>query len=197
MEKVAITGRVASGKSVVARACQRLGYPVLEADEIVADLYQTDELKDIIQDYFGYAAFTPSGKIDKKWLRNRIFTNEKDRQWLEQLLWPRVWSAYELWWVKNRQQSLVFAVVPLLFEAGWQDRFDQIWLVTSPKEEALTRLQLRDHLSFAQAKVIYDLTIPDRQKRGLVNVIINNCGTISSLEQTVTRLLSSDDGKLS
>ncbi len=192
MERIAITGNLASGKSVVGQIIKKMNYPVIEADEVVNKLYETKELKDLLQDRYQLAVFRKDGKIDKNFLRKLIFNNHHERKYLEMIIWPRVWSYLEIWQYSQEKkgESKTFVIVPLLFEANWQDKFDKIWLVYSRPQDRLERAQIKRGINQDLARKILSSQIPDEKKRSKVDVIINNYDTIAELKQNVKNILA-------
>jgi dephospho-CoA kinase len=191
MKKIAITGNMGTGKSIVGSQLLALGYPVLDCDQVVAKLYQTSEVKDLLQAKFAYHVFHSDGQVNHKRLAQVIYTDETYRLWLQKIIWPRVKTEVELWLFGQdcQQQRQVFVLIPLLFEAGWQNDYDEVWLIYSSQTALLERLQLRDHLTLAQAKQRLATQIPDHKKRLLVSKILTNSGIIQDIKDEVKRLV--------
>jgi dephospho-CoA kinase len=191
MQKIAITGNMGTGKSLVKQILIAHNFQTLDSDEVVARLYQTPEIKDLLQEKFSYYAFYQDGSVNKRWLADKIFQDEHYRFWWQNLLWPKVKSQIELWFFaqEKKQARHTFVIVPLLFEANMQPMFDQTWLIFSQKEDILQRLQVRDKINLLLAKKRLATQIPDEKKRPLVDIIINNYGTIDELKQNVKKQL--------
>lgn len=191
MQKIAITGNMGTGKSVVGDFLRENGETVLEADELTRELYRSDEIRVLIEDYFGLGYFYSDGRVNKRKLAVRVFREEKDRRFLERIFWPRLREQVELWLYKQscRQKMRVFVIVPLLFEAGWQKMFEEIWLVTARRAEILARLQAREKISLAEAQARLMTQIPDREKLSQVQVVLKNNDEIGQLKQALQQVL--------
>lgn len=129
--------------------------------------------------------------MDQKKLATLIFSNTEERKFLERVFWPRIKSELELWFFKQerRQKTRVFILIPLLFEAGWEKMFTQIWLVTATKEEILWRLQLRYKISQIEAEKRLATQIPDEEKIDQVTLVIENNNSVEELRRRLTHLL--------
>ncbi|MBQ6154883.1 dephospho-CoA kinase [bacterium] len=191
MQKIAITGLIASGKSTISRYLQRRGFEVADADAIVNDLYQTSEIKDIMQSRFGWEIFLPDGEIDKRKLAQLAADEREIKSFLERVFWPRVAQEVQMWLFaqEKKGQKIVWVNVPLLFEAKMNGFFDEIWLVEADEELRLERLQQREHLSRQEAQKRLQM----RQKalyplEKISRVIVNN-ELISDLERQVEAVL--------
>ena len=74
---IAITGTMGSGKTEVVEILKSLKIPVLNADDIVSELYQKDEIKEKMKELFGQEALSCFNEIDRKYISFRIFNNLK------------------------------------------------------------------------------------------------------------------------
>ena len=106
MQKIAITGLIASGKSTISRYLQRRGFEVADADAIVNDLYQTSEIKDIMQSRFGWEIFLPDGEIDKRKLAQLAADEREIKSFLERVFWPRVAQEVQMWLFAQEKKEI-------------------------------------------------------------------------------------------
>ncbi len=187
MQRIAITGNIGTGKSEVGKVLLERGEKVLDIDDLTATLYHQDRWQNLIQEHFGLAVFTPDGQIDRRKLAKKVFADEKERWWLEKVIWPPLKEELQLWFFKQekKQRERVFVLIPLLFEAGWEKEFDQIWLVRAKKEDILTRLQIRDRLNHDEILTRLETQIDDQRKTNFVDLIIYNFSDLDTLRQLV------------
>lgn len=192
MQKIAITGNMGTGKSVAGDFLRQKGEKVLDLDDVTAELYSKAEIRDLIQDRFGLEFFTDNGQVERRKFAAQIFASPVDRRWLERVFWPRIYEQMQLWFYKQEKRGAVrvFVIAPLLFEAGWQTDFTEIWLVTATVEEILTRLQIRDHLTNKEAKKRLQTQKADTTKLGLVTVVLHNNRTQADLQKLIVKKLT-------
>ena len=126
---IAVTGSAGSGKSFVCRRISDLGGDVIDADQIAraAVAPGTPGLGKIVA-HFGPGILTAEGTLNRGALRRRIISEPCARKALEAILHPEILAMMEdeIRAAHHRKQGPVVVEVPLLFELGWQDRFDRV-----------------------------------------------------------------------
>ena len=88
-----LTGGIGSGKSAVAEHFANLGVHTVDADQAarwVVEPGRTALLQ--IAQHFGDGVLLPTGELNRAALRERIFADPAERQWLERLLHPLIRS---------------------------------------------------------------------------------------------------------
>ncbi|MCW8400256.1 dephospho-CoA kinase [Legionella sp. PATHC038] len=174
---VGITGDIASGKTTVAELFSKFGMEVIYADKISRELTQKN--KDAytkILEHYGCSILKEDGELDRSKLREIIFSNHKERYWLEQLLHPLIRQE-----IKKRVDECTtpYCVIeiPLLITKQTYPYIKRTLLVCAPKETQISRLMRRDQSSKEQAQAILS-TQPDSDKRleNADDIIINNVG---------------------
>ena len=143
MKKVAVTGNLHSGKTTVCLLLQKYGAFVLNSDLIVHELIQKSQVSQSIIELFGKSCLNSLGQIDRKKLAELVFQNEDLLKKLELLLHPLVFneilSRYDEV-VSNPGHPKLFVVeVPLLYEVGWQNWFDEVILVVADETKRKER----------------------------------------------------------
>jgi dephospho-CoA kinase len=155
MRTIGLTGGIASGKSAVVAVLREEGATVLDADAVAHALMRPGQVVwQNILDHFGAALLQPDGSVDRARLGDIVFQQEDKRRLLNTISHPHILQALEdeLSRIRREQpRASVFADIPLLFEVGWESRFEQIWTVWVDQKTQLARLTARDHLDEAAA----------------------------------------------
>jgi len=185
---VGLTGGIACGKSTVARLFQEHGVDVVDADEIVRQLITQDtEIIAAIIEHFGPQYLLKDGRLDRKSLRERIFSSSEDKAFLEQLLHPRVREELEN---SKRKFSSPYGilVIPLLIEAHMKNLVDRVLVVDLPLEQQIQRIMNRDHIDREQAELAIMNQLPASERRLHADDMIENTMPMHELKQAVAIL---------
>ena len=168
---VAITGKIASGKSLVLDCFKGKGFDVLSSDEVVKELYQKEEVTRKIEKLLNIKFKGPI--VDKVQLRNHLLTHEKDKRKLERLIHPLVCKEIKNF-LANSKSTIRVVEVPLLFEAKMDTSFDVIIAVDVNEEKQLENLNTRDQASALYLKEINKTNKFDENKNKASYLISNN-----------------------
>ncbi len=117
--KVAITGKIGTGKSTISNILKKLGYSVFESDKEVDKLFRSDNTKQKIINLFSDKInnlVTKDGYIDKALLGNYVFYNNKGLKNLEDLIHPLLNTEKQKFINSNKTEKVLFFDIPLLFE---------------------------------------------------------------------------------
>lgn len=187
-KKIAITGSMGSGKSSVSKYLRKLNYPVFDADATVHKLYATDQsLKEAMVERFGKHILF-NNEVSSARLREILVEFPQQKKIVEKLVHPRVLTE----WIKfytSTSDHVVFGEIPLLFEAGWEHYFDEIWFVYAQPEIIKKRLikhrNLDEHTIDAMLKWQMD---PKKKCAQSTFVLYNNTELASLYEQIDAQL---------
>ncbi len=189
MKKVAITGGIATGKSTLLKVLSELGQVVLSCDEIVSSLYEEKPVKDELVKVLGEEVLDQDGRVKKKAILEKIASNDSLKKRLEEFIHNKVWEFLERRFaeLERRDVKAVFVEVPLLFEAGWEERFDEVWVIACKKETQIKRLaeQGRSHLL-----PLLDKQTPLEEKIKKAHRVFSSEVPLSKLKEEVERVLS-------
>ena len=183
--KVAIVGKIASGKSAVLNVFKELGYLSLSSDEIVHKLYERKEIQDLIIKRFklkGDADFLTT-------LTEHLKVKKQDLERLEKIVHPLVKKEIELEFKKSSSPLLV-AEVPLLFKAKMENMFDVIIGVDISETNQLKRLEIRDQEKSAFLKRINDLNNMFIEHRQDLDFVVDNNSDLKSLEKQTKTIIN-------
>ncbi len=179
---VAITGGIGAGKSTALDAFRAHGAATVSSDEIVHHLLEADDaVRDAVVAKLGEDVLT-DGRPDRAKIAREVFADRERLAWLEGLLHPLVSREYLTWRDQLSQLDepprVCVTEVPLLFEVGWEDRFDKVVVVTAP--DALREQRRRVARDDRDARLL-----PDREKVRRADYHYVNKGTFDDLFEWV------------
>ena len=143
---VGLTGGIASGKSLVASAFQRLGVTIIDADVVARDIVEPGQpaLAEIVS-RFGDDIVDDEGRLKRRDLREIVFADDAARSDLEGITHPRI--REELARRRDAAQSdYCLLVVPLLVKSSMIDLVDRVLVVDAPEGVQMERLMSRDDI---------------------------------------------------
>ncbi|MDN5862113.1 MAG: dephospho-CoA kinase [Salinisphaera sp.] len=149
---VGVTGGIASGKSAVSSAFERLGIDVIDADQVARVVVAPGQpaLADIAAQ-FGPGVMAEDGSLDRRQLRRIVFQDEQARAALEAITHPLIRT--ELAYRRDTSDSeYCLLVIPLLVKADMVDLVDRVLVVDAPQAVQLERLMARDDIDEALAR---------------------------------------------
>ena len=150
--KLAITGSIGSGKSVVSRMMSVLGVPVYDCD-INAKRLMTDDghIVSELRRMFGEECYEEDGSLNRQYIASRIFTDKENIKRVNALVHPAVKRDFENW--ATLQDSTVVAVeTAILYESGIIDAVDKVLVVWAEKETAVRRTMERSGMNRVQVE---------------------------------------------
>jgi dephospho-CoA kinase len=183
---VALTGNVASGKSTVLALFERWGAAVIDADGLAREAVApgSPALAAILA-RFGADLALPDGSLDRAKLRRRVFGDPAQRDALNAVVHPAVrrLEAARLEAARARGVEIAVSDIPLLFEVADPAEWDLVVLVDAP--ETLRRRRLMDSRGYtaAEADQVIAAQLPSHLKRPRSHIIIDNDGTLETLER--------------
>ena len=188
-----LTGGIGSGKSTALAYLRELGAATISSDDIVHGLYSTGDVVDRIREHFGDAVVDGAGGISRPALAGIVFSDEAELRWLEDLLHPFVRAAVDDW-IEGRKKArprpaLIVVEVPLLFEAGFDRRFDFIMLITAPDD--LRRKRLVAKLTDSEFLRRRAQQMPEEEKIRRSDFVFDNTGSRKALREFVGQTAAS------
>jgi dephospho-CoA kinase len=190
---IGIAGGIGSGKSFVARLFGEMGCCVIHADDQVRQAYDDPEIAKMLQQWWGAEIYKADGTVDRHAVAKRIFSDEKERVRLQDLLHP--WVAGErdrvMAQAASRRDILAFVWdTPLLFEGGLERDCDAVVFVEAPAElryqrVAQSRGWTADEIN-GREKLQWGL---DKKRKASHYVVVNTADVAASRSQ-VREILS-------
>jgi len=186
--RVALTGGIASGKSTVADLFAALGVPVIDTDVIARQVVEPGQpALAKIAATFGSDVLDSEGRLDRRRMRERIFTDPDAKRRLEAILHPAIRAEMERQSMAAQGPYQVL-VIPLLTEGGRRDHVDRVLLVDVPEELQIQRLMMRDGVSHEQAQASLNAQATRAQRLALADDVIRNTGRVDGLREQVAEL---------
>ena len=182
MMRIALTGGIACGKSLVAKFLNDLGVETIDADDIVHELIPDP--------------------AERRRIAAEVFGNEAKRKELEARLHPLVKERIARWLEDFRQETedgsvfslrskvLRVAIIPLLFEARWEENFDIICCVRSERDLQISRMMTTRGYTREEAEARLKAQMPVEEKAAKSHYVIENNGSAEELKSEVKKFIS-------
>ncbi|MBO5480033.1 MAG: dephospho-CoA kinase [Clostridia bacterium] len=182
-KRIAITGGIGSGKSIVGEYLKKKGFTVFSCDKIYAELITTENYIQAIKQAFPTAV--ADGRVDKSVLSNIIFSDITEREKLNQIAHPLIMQSLDE--QMRACEGVVFAEVPLLFEGGFEGLFDEIIVIKRNLTDRIVAICQRDGLQEDKARLRiqsqfdYDSRAFIERTKDLSVYILNNDAPLETL----------------
>ncbi len=188
MFKVGLTGGIGSGKSATSDTFASLGVHVVDADIVAREVVEpgTTALK-AIEEHFGVSILESDGGLDRKALRQIIFSDPTEKDWLERLLHPIIRDEI-IRQLNEAHSAYSILVSPLLFETDQHLLVDRSLLIDVPEALQLERAAKRDDSTAADIRKIMDSQMPRLQKLEKADDIICNDASLEVLRERIKQL---------
>ena len=178
--RIALTGGIACGKSLVAKFLNEFGVETIDADDIVHDLIPDP--------------------AERKRLAAEVFGNEAKRRELEARLHPLVKERIGEFLVggvipnaprrlKDKPPYPRIAIIPLLFEAHWEENFDIICCVRSARATQVARMMETRGYTREEAEARLAAQMPVEEKAAKSHYVIENNGSSEDLREKVQQFV--------
>lgn len=192
MLKIAITGNIASGKTLVENILIEKGFSVLDSDIVAHNLLKKKNVKKQIIETFADFDIVEDSEISRKKLGEIIFKDKDLRTKLENILHPLIKDEIGRFFrqIKKQGEKIAFASVPLLFEAKLESIFDKIILVYADDTLRLKRLMDRNQLPLEYAQNRLKIQTSQDEKISLADYVLYNNKTPNNLRKNLEKILS-------
>lgn len=187
---VALTGGIGSGKSTVANTFARLGIAVIDADVIARQVVEPGQpALNAISEHFGKEILLPDGSLNRRILREKIFSSPAEKQWLNELLHPLIHQLTQTE-ISHARSPYALWVVPLLVENHLHHKADRVLVVDVSPEVQIARTISRDNVSRQHAEQILAAQATRDERLAVADDVINNDGSPDRVAVHVDRLHS-------
>ena len=189
---VGLTGGIGSGKTTIANLFADLGVPLVDADVVAREVVtKGSPLLSKIVEYFGAQVLTEQGELNRSALRERVFSHDEDKLWLNNLLHPSIRERMKQQLAEQTAPYILF-VVPLLIENKLTALCDRILVVDVSPQTQLARSSQRDNNNFEQIQRIMNSQVSQQERLKWADDVINNDAELAQnlphLQQKVLEL---------
>jgi dephospho-CoA kinase len=175
MLKIGLTGGIASGKTRISNLFARLNTPIIDTDVIGRQILEPDQPGYLeILNHFGDSIMLDDAQIDRRKLRQLVFNDSTEKQWLESVLHPIIFEQAQQQIELYSQEKYVIVVIPLLFETDFSMLVDRILVVDCGADTQIERLLLRDKINVTLAQRMIDNQWSNQDRINRANDIIHN-----------------------
>ncbi|HVF47075.1 MAG TPA: dephospho-CoA kinase [Pyrinomonadaceae bacterium] len=193
MLKVGLTGSIAVGKSFVTECFRALGCRILDADKTARDVVEpgTPGLHRIVKE-FGAGVLTDDGRLDRGKLGSIVFADDAKRRLLNSIVHPFVIEAQDAWLQAveiEEPDAIVIVDAALMIESGGYKRFDKLIVVWCEPALQFERLMGRDPLSHEEANKRIDAQMPQEEKKGYADYLIDTSGGFEDVRKQVAEIM--------
>jgi dephospho-CoA kinase len=185
---VALTGGIASGKTMISDEFARLGVPIIDTDVIAHEIVKAGcPALSEIEAAFGSNILDTNGELKRSELRALIFSVPSKRKKLESILHPRIRQEAGIA-ISQVSHTYCLLVIPLLVERGTYPNIDRILVVDVDPETQIQRLMSRDRCNRIQAENALASQASREQRLKIADDILENSGTPKQMNLAVSQL---------
>ena len=185
---IGLTGGIGSGKSAAADVFASLGIPVVDTDAIAHELTRPGGAAIAgIRELFGDEAIAADGAMDRKKVRELVFSDPSAKRKLEGLLHPMIRAESQRRIAEGADRApYVVHVVPLLIESSdYRTRVQRVVVVDCDEAVQVERVQRRSGLSADEVHRIIAAQVPRATRLAAADDVIDNSGSLSAIERQV------------
>ena len=183
--KIAITGGICSGKSTVAKIIKDQGYTVYSCDEIYSELLNDTDFVDTLDKEFG-AIKKSDGSLNRSKLSEIVFGDSEKLKKLNLLTHPKIMQrAVE----QMSGAGIYFCEVPLLFEGGFEQLFDNVIVVLRDEDERISELMHRSKIDKNQAILRINSQFDYKNGNFVKYYVIHNNENLENLLKNTLKIL--------
>ena len=179
---IGLTGGIASGKSTAVKHLESLGARVVDCDRLGHRAYEPGTASfNAVAEAFGKDVVDRDGCIDRRVLGEKVFGKPVEMKKLTDIVWPEIGRLARKEIEAAGSGGITVMEAAVLFEAGWTDGLDEIWVVLADPEVAVERTMARDGLDEAAVRKRIASQLSNEERAARADVVIDNSGGLDSL----------------
>jgi dephospho-CoA kinase len=183
-----LTGGIGSGKTAVAEHFGTLGVHWVDADHAARWVVEPGRpALSLIRQHFGESVIAADGSLNRSALRQLVFQDPAQRQWLEQLLHPLIREEVAEHLAQARSPYAIM-MSPLLIESGQYKQTNRVLVVDVPEALQLQRAMRRDQASEEQIRAIFKAQASRDERLSYADEVLSNDRDLAWLQAEVERL---------
>lgn len=186
---IAITGGIASGKTIACRELEDLGLRVYYTDKIAHKVLDQQDIKAKIINKFAELELVKEGNLDRKLLGEMVFNDPEKLKYLNALIHPHVKTEIQDI-IEQSEEKIIIFEIPLLVESNLQAAFDLTINLHTPKSLQIERLMQNRKMSREKAEKIINSQIESDIRIKKTDLTIDNLGKISDLRYHIKKLVA-------
>ena len=198
MKIICLTGGLASGKSTAAKYLAGKGAQVIDADLLGHRAYDpgTDAFAAVIRT-FGDDVLGSDGQINRKVLGSKVFGRPAKLKQLTDIVWPEIRRLAQLEISRLAAEDpghVILLEAAVLFEAGWDNTGDAIWVILVDRETAIKRAMARDGADRQAVESRLDAQLGNEERAARADLVITNNGDLAALSAQLDTAWASATG---
>lgn len=182
---VCVTGGLASGKSTLAAMLGRRGAVVVDADQLARRALDPGTTAfEQVCDLFGDDVVMADGRLDRRAIAARAFSDEGKRRALESIVHPEVFRGLVETLERHRDTPDVIVFdAPLTVETGFHRECDVVVVVSAPAVAQVVRATGQGKLTEEEARARIAAQLPPDRREAVADIVVRNDGTLEELDR--------------
>ncbi|MDR0817382.1 MAG: dephospho-CoA kinase, partial [Clostridiales Family XIII bacterium] len=178
VKTIGIAGGIGSGKSTVTEYLRKKGYVVIDADEVSHAVTEAGQpAPGEIAELFGPETLLPGGSLDRRYMADIVFRDEAKLKSLNAILHKYIEEEVDTALQAAKSSGPVFLSAPLFFEANYERKTDEVWLISAADEIRIRRAAARDNADEQAIIARMEKQMPESERRERADIIIENNAT--------------------
>jgi len=187
---IGMTGGIGSGKSEASKIFASLNIEVIDLDKISKEITEKNqEAIQEIKNLFGQSLFNKENELDRKKLRDMIFSDKNLKIKLENILHPKILAEVKKKLSIFSDEPYVVIDIPLLFETNqYVPLISRSLVIDCELSDQIERVSKRDGMEIAMVQSIISQQVDRNTRIQRGDDVILNDGSIESLEDSIKKL---------